>query len=195
MKKLSRSFYTRSSLPVAKDLLGKILVRKIGGATLAGKIVEAEAYRGAKDPASHAYRGKTKRNEVMFGEGGFLYVYFTYGMHFCANVVTGNKDIGEAVLIRALEPLQGVETMKKNRRFSAGTMNEINLTNGPAKLCQAFGIRKKNNGTDLLGDNIFLIEGEPITKSIIGVSTRIGISRGKKKKWRFFVKGNAWVSK
>jgi DNA-3-methyladenine glycosylase len=89
LKKLPRSFYTRSALLVAQDLLGKILVRKIGKTILSGKIVEVEAYLGVKDPASHAYRGKTKRNEVMFREGGYLYVYFTYGMHFCANIVTG----------------------------------------------------------------------------------------------------------
>ncbi len=195
MKKLPRSFYTRSSLSAAKDLLGKILVRKIDKTILSGKIVEVEAYRGAKDPASHAYRGKTKRNEAMFGAGGFLYVYFTYGMHFCANVVTGKKDVGEAVLIRAIEPLEGVKTMGKNRGFAKNRMNEVNLTNGPAKLCQAFGIGRKDNRTDLLGNNIFLIEGKSIPKSSIGASPRIGISRGKEKKWRFFVKGNTWVSK
>ncbi|MGA7160145.1 MAG: DNA-3-methyladenine glycosylase [Bacteroidota bacterium] len=195
MKKLSRSFYTRSSLLVAQDLLGKTLVRRIGKRALTGKIVEVEAYRGAKDPASHAYRGKTKRNEVMFGEGGFLYVYFTYGMHFCANVVTGDKDVGEAVLIRAVEPLEGIETMGRNRGFAKNSMNGVNLTNGPAKLCQAFGIRRNDNATDLLGDKIFLLDGKSISKSELGVSTRIGISRGKEKRWRFFVKGNRWVSR
>jgi DNA-3-methyladenine glycosylase len=195
LKKLPRSFYTRPALRVAKDLLGKILIRKIGKTILSGKIVEVEAYRGAKDPASHAYRGKTKRNEVMFGEGGSLYVYFTYGMHFCANVVTGRKHFGEAVLVRAIEPLKGVEEMKKKRRFKPGRMNEAHLTNGPAKLCQAFAIKRKDNGTDLLGENIFLIEGGSIPKSKIAASTRIGISRGKEKNWRFFIKGDAWVSR
>ncbi len=194
MKKLPRSFYTRPALLVAKDLLGKILVRKTGNIILTGTIVEVEAYRGAKDPASHAFRGKTKRNEVMFGEGGYLYVYFTYGMHFCANVVTGKKEVGEAVLLRAVEPINGVEAMRRKRRFAAGRMKDVNLTNGPAKLCQAFGIERKENGTDLLGNKIFLVEGESIAKSIIGTSIRIGITRGKEKKWRFFVKGNKWVS-
>jgi len=194
LKKLPRSFYTRPALLVAKDLLGKILVRKTGNIILTGTIVEVEAYRGAKDPASHAFRGKTKRNEVMFGEGGYLYVYFTYGMHFCANVVTGKKEVGEAVLLRAVEPINGVEAMRRKRRFAAGRMKDVNITNGPAKLCQAFGIERKENGTDLLGNKIFLVEGESIAKSIIGTSIRIGITRGKEKKWRFFVKGNKWVS-
>ena len=193
MKKLTRSFYTRPALSVAKDLLGKILIRKIGHTILTGKIVEVEAYLGKKDPASHAYRGKTKRNEVMFGEGGHLYVYFTYGMHFCANVVTGKKDVGEAVLIRAIEPLDGMELMKRNRGFLKDVRHPYTLTNGPAKLCEALGIKREDNGTDLRGDKIFLIEGES-PKSVIGTSTRIGITRGKEKKWRFFLKGNEWVS-
>jgi DNA-3-methyladenine glycosylase len=195
LKKLPRSFYTRSALLVAQDLLGKILVRKIGKTILSGKIVEVEAYLGAKDPASHAYRGKTKRNEVMFREGGYLYVYFTYGMHFCANVVTGRQDVGEAVLIRALEPITGIEVMKRNRGLAKSVGATHALTNGPAKLCQALGIERRDNGTDLLGAEIYLIAGEPIPKSNIGASTRIGISRGKEKKWRFFVKGNKWVSR
>ncbi len=195
MKKLPRSFYTRPTLLVAKDLLGKIIVRRVGRTILSGKIVEVEAYLGAKDPASHAYRGKTKRNEVMFHEGGLLYVYFTYGMHFCANVVTGKKDIGEAVLIRAIEPLVGVEAMKRNRGAAEKRLTEVNLTNGPAKLCQALGIERKENGTDLLGDKIFLTDGESMSKSDIGTSVRIGITQGRDKRWRFFVKNNEWVSR
>ena len=195
MKKLPRSFYTRSALLVAQDLLGKILVRKIGKTTLSGKIVEVEAYLGVKDPASHAYRGKTKRNEVMFREGGYLYVYFTYGMHFCANIVTGEQDEGEAVLIRALEPVTGIEVMKRNRGFAKSAGTTHTLTNGPAKLCQALGIGRKENGTDLLGNKIFVVDGDSIPKSSIGASIRIGISSGKEKKWRFYVKGNNWVSR
>ncbi len=194
LKKLPRSFYARPALRVAKDLLGKTLVRRIGRDTLSGKIVEVEAYRGAKDPASHAYHGRTKRNEVMFHQGGCLYVYFTYGMHFCANIVTGKKDVGEAVLIRALQPVTGIEVMKRNRSFTKGARAKHSLTNGPAKLCQAFGIEGKENGTDLLGDKIFLIAGVSIPKAHIGTSTRVGISRGKEKRWRFFIKENAWLS-
>ena len=195
MKKLPRSFYTRSALLVAQDLLGKILVRKIGKSILSGKIVEVEAYLGVKDQASHAYRGKTKRNEVMFREGGYLYVYFTYGMHFCANIVTGEQDEGEAVLIRALEPVTGIEVMKRNRGFAKSAGTTHTLTNGPAKLCQALGIGRKENGTDLLGNKIFVVDGDSIPKSSIGASIRIGISRGKEKKWRFYMKGNNWVSR
>jgi DNA-3-methyladenine glycosylase len=195
LKKLPRSFYIRPPLLVAKDLLGKTLVRKFGTTLLSGKIVEVEAYYGEKDPASHAYRGITKRNEVMFREGGFLYVYFTYGMHFCANVVTGRANKGEAVLLRALEPIDGIDTMRENREMIGEKGNLNSLTNGPAKICQAFGIQREQNGTDLLGDEIYLTEGEPLEKSKIGVSTRIGISQGKEKKWRFFIKGNTWVGK
>ncbi|MDE3057558.1 MAG: DNA-3-methyladenine glycosylase, partial [Bacteroidota bacterium] len=115
MNKLPRSFYTRPALTVARELLGKILVRKIGSVMLTGKIVEAEAYLGESDPASHAFRGKTERNSVMFRDGGYLYVYFTYGMHFCSNVVTGKEGIARAVLLRAVEPVEGIEAMKKNR--------------------------------------------------------------------------------
>jgi DNA-3-methyladenine glycosylase len=193
VKKLPRSFYSPLTLSVAKSLLGKILVRRIGTTILSGKIVEVEAYRQI-DPASHSYRGKTKRNEVMFGEAGHLYVYFTYGMHFCANVVTGKKGIGEAVLIRAVQPMSGIEVMRKNRGFTRDKKDETMLANGPAKLCEAFGIEREENGTDLLGDKIFLADGEVILNSDIGTSTRIGITEGKERKWRFFVKGNEWVS-
>lgn len=190
MKKLPRSFYLRPTLQVARDLLGKHIVRILSGKRLAGKIVEVEAYLGSKDPASHTYRRKTKRNEVMFRQGGHLYVYFTYGMHFCANVVTGDEGIGEAVLIRAVEPIEGIDVMRRNR-----LKDGFNLTNGPAKLCEALGIQREQNGADLVGSEIYLLDAEPITKSNIGVSTRIGIRVGVEKKWRFFVKENRWVSK
>ncbi|MBI3585558.1 MAG: DNA-3-methyladenine glycosylase [Ignavibacteriales bacterium] len=190
MNKLPRSFYLRPTLQVARDLLGKHIVRILNGKKLVGNIVEVEAYVGSKDPASHTYRGKTKRNEVMFKQGGHLYVYFTYGMHFCANVVTREEDIGEAVLIRAVEPIEGIDLMKKNR-----AKDSFDLTNGPAKLCEALGIQREQNGTDLLGNEIYLLESKAIPKSSIGTSTRIGIRVGTEKRWRFFVKGNDWVSK
>jgi DNA-3-methyladenine glycosylase len=179
---------------VAKDLLGKNLVRRIQKKLLVGKIVEVEAYLGEKDPASHAYRGKTKRNEVMFRGGGHLYVYFTYGMHFCCNVVTEEAGRGRAVLLRAVEPIEGVEEMRKKRRFGSDRKDYWNLTNGPAKLCEAFGIRREMNGADLLGNELFLTEGEEIPKSRIGSSTRIGVKNGADKNWRFYVKGEAWIS-
>ena len=190
-QKLPRSFYLRPTLIVAKDLLGKYLVRKHHKTILLGKIVEVEAYLGERDPASHAFHGKTKRNEVMFRKGGHLYVYFTYGMHFCANVVTGKEGVGRAVLLRAIEPVDGTEVMKILRgRNGEG----VNLTNGPAKLCEAFGIKRDQNGTDLTGNEIFLAKGEVIPKSKIGRSTRIGIRNGTEKRWRSFIKNNLYVS-
>jgi DNA-3-methyladenine glycosylase len=195
--KLPRSFYLRPTLTVAKDLLGKYLVRKISGKTLIGKIVEVEAYLGENDPASHAYNGQTRRNEVMFRKGGHLYVYFTYGMHFCANVVTRKEGIAHAVLLRAVEPVQGIDTMKHNRN---GVMEYWNthprqLTNGPAKFCQAFSIGRKENGTDLLGNVIFITEGEYIPRSQIIATPRIGITRAVERRWRFVVKHTTWASR
>ena len=191
MKKLPRSFYLGSTLRIAKALLGKHIVRNYRGKKLVGRIVEVEAYRGSLDPASHAYHGRTKRNEVMFWEGGHLYVYFTYGMHFCANVVTCGRGIGEAVLIRAVEPVEGIEIM---RRLRGRAGEDTNLSNGPANFCQAFGIKRPQNGTDLLGEDIYLLVGEEIPYSQIQTTTRVGIRKGTEKKWRFCVKGNPWVS-
>jgi DNA-3-methyladenine glycosylase len=214
LKKLPRSFYLRPTIVIARELLGKHLVRTVKGATLVGRIVETEAYRGKLDPASHAYRGRTLRNEVMFKEGGHLYVYFTYGMHFCSNVVTGTEGIGEAVLIRALEPLEGIELMARNRfedrarhpsnhkstnhhlpAHQSPTSQLTNLTNGPAKLCQALGMERKENGVDLTGNEIYILNAPTLPASQIGTSERIGITKGKEKKWRFYIKGNAWVSR
>ena len=207
MKPLSRSFYLRPTLQVARDLLGKKIVRKIGTKLLIGKIVEVEAYCKG-DAASHAFRGRTKRNDVMFWEGGHLYVYFTYGMHLCANVVTGNEGIGEAILIRAVEPLTGIEVMTKNRfpnlcaegAYASGvqSLNHkslINLSNGPAKFCQAFGISREENGLNLLNSEITITDGDQIPLKFIKRSSRIGIQQGLEKKWRFFIAGNQWVSK
>ena len=199
---------------MARDLPGKYLVRQLGKTKLVGRIVEVEAYR-QNDPASHAFGGRTQRNDVMFWEGGHLYVYFTYGMHFCANVVTGKAGIGEAVLIRAVEPVEGINEMIRNRfRTVTGkkklrnarntklanhqlTNNQspLNLTNGPAKLCEALTIRRETNGTDLLGDEVYLLNAPRLSSSKVNRSTRIGITNGKEKKWRFSIKGNPWVSR
>jgi DNA-3-methyladenine glycosylase len=202
LKPLSRSFYLKPTLQVARDLLGKYFIRWTGKNLLIGKIVEVEAYR-SNDPASHSFRGKTNRNSMMFYEGGHLYVYFTYGMHFCANIVTRREGIGEAVLIRAIEPLVGIEMMKINRYGSNKSINLqslnhqslINLTNGPAKFCKAFGILRKENGSDLTNSDIIITDGEIISSRSIGRSSRIGIHAGLEKKWRFFIKENPWVSK
>ena len=196
-RKLQRSFYTRPTLIVALDLLGKYLVRHSKGRRLVARIVEVEGYRGSIDPAAHTYRGKTKRNEVMYWGGGHLYVYFTYGMHFCANVVTGEQESGEAVLIRAVEPVEGIDVMERNRFGSAKKLEPTrrSLSNGPAKLCQALSIGRKENGIDLLGDEIYILQAPPISPSAVGRTGRIGITHGREKKWRFFMKGNQWVSR
>ncbi|MFA6467943.1 MAG: DNA-3-methyladenine glycosylase [Bacteroidota bacterium] len=203
MRTLPRSFYTRNTLIVAKELLGKILVRKIGKSQLAGIIVETEAYLH-NDPASHSYRGITERTKVMFGNGGHLYVYFTYGMHHCANIVTQKEGRGEAVLLRAVEPIDGIDVMMKNRsgrneinndRHLSDTGHLKNLTNGPAKLAQSFGLSRNESGTDLLENKIYLTEGIAVPKSQIISTTRIGINVATEKKWRFYIKGNVCVSK
>ena len=192
-RKLPRSFYLQPTLAVARGLLGKLFVRKLGRRILIGKIVEVEAYREG-DPASHSYRGKTKRNEVMFGEAGHLYVYFTYGMHFCGNVVTRNMGTGEAVLIRAVEPVHDIEVMRKKRGFTWNETNDSKLTNGPAKFCQAFGIGREQNGIDLQGDEIFIAKEKTERTFSLGRSTRVGIRKGAEKEWRFYIKGNTFVS-
>ena len=159
------------------------------------RIVEVEAYLGEKDPASHAYRGKTRRNEVMFLQGGHLYVYFTYGMHYCANVVTEEEGIGHAVLLRAVEPIEGIEAMMRNRKREVSGEDSPALSNGPAKLCQALAIGREQNGTDLAGDTIFLTEGIDVARKSIRTSGRIGVSKGVRHPWRFYIHNNPWVSR
>lgn len=196
-KKLPREFYTRPVLKVAKELLGKILIKIERNKILAGKIVEVEAYDGNIDEASHSFRGKTKRNEVMFREGGYFYVYFTYGVHHCCNVVTGKEGHGAAVLIRAVEPLTGINTMAM-RRFSKRKITEkelVNLTNGPGKICQAFAFDRTHSGLDLTGNNVFIIDAPSLKKSEIGISKRIGISKSTELPWRFFIKGSKFLSR
>ncbi len=196
-KKLKKEFYGRYTTKVARDLLGKYLVRRIGKKFLVGKIAEVEAYDGSFDEAAHTFIGKTKRNEVMFNPGGLLYVYFTYGMHFCCNVVTGGKDEGQAVLIRAVEPILGTEKMGYNRyRKKNISQTEFkNLTNGPGKVCHAFGIKRKENGTDLTGNEIFIIDNKKVPIYKIVITTRIGIKKSVDLPWRFYIKDNIFVSR
>ncbi len=175
---------------VAPRLLGCELVRQVGGIELRGRIVEVEAY-SQEDAASHSYRGQTERTKVMFGAPGFLYVYFTYGMHYCCNVVTGPPGHGSAVLIRALEPLAGQEEMGRRRHGLSGE----SLTNGPAKLCQALGIDKTLNGHDLRAAPLCLEIKPPPSQTEVIQTTRIGISQAKDVPWRFYIKGNQYVSK
>jgi DNA-3-methyladenine glycosylase len=196
-KKLQRKFYTRDVLTVAKELLGKILVKNEDGIMLSGMIVEVEAYDGEIDEAAHTFIGKTKRNEIMFGIGGFFYVYFTYGAHFCCNVVTGISGKGTAVLIRALEPLEGEDIMIKNRfgRELKTEKEKYNLTNGPGKVCQAFAITKIHYGVDLTGDEIYILHNKKVIEEEIGISQRIGIKKSTHLPWRFFIKNNKYISR
>jgi len=191
---LPRDFYARSAVDLAPGLLGKRLVRELDGQLLVGRIVEVEAYLGGEDAASHAFRGPTPRNRSMFGPPGFAYVYLIYGVHYCLNIVTGPEGNGQAALIRALEPLAGVELMRANR----GRVTERDLTNGPGKLCQALGIDKRLDGHDLcLGSGLWL-EDAPAPDEPICAGPRVGV-RGDDaaltRPWRYFLKDNPFVSR
>lgn len=185
----SLNFLTNSAVKVAQALLGCILERTINGSVVRVKIVETEAY-DETDAASHSYKGRTPRTDIMFGPAGHLYVYFTYGMHYCCNIVTGPEGTGAAVLIRAVEPLEGEHILQEVRPVSGA-----NLTNGPAKLCQALAIDKTLNGHNLTKTPLTLIAQPPLHQRDITITTRIGISREKDKPWRFYITDNPYVSK
>jgi DNA-3-methyladenine glycosylase len=195
--KLKPAFYLEDVLTVARNLLGKIFVKNTYGNQYAGTIVEVEAYDGTMDEAAHTFIGKTPRNEIMFRRGGFLYVYFTYGMYFCCNVVTGAEGEGKAVLLRAVEPLSGISKMSLNRFGKENLLKRefMNLTNGPGKLCKAFDITRKDNGTDLSGDKIFILNNKRISDNNISISKRIGIKKSIDLPWRFYIKENSFISK
>lgn len=184
------SFLNESSLDVAPRLLGCELHRQIGDQILKVKIVETEAY-DQSDVASHSYNGKTNRTEVMFGPSGYLYVYFTYGMHYCCNIVTEPNGHGAAVLLRAAEVINGEEIMSENRHGLTG----VSLTNGPAKLCQALSIDKRLNGHNLHEQPLKLVARPSLIQDQIGISTRIGLSKAQDLPWRFFVEESPFVSK
>jgi DNA-3-methyladenine glycosylase len=188
---INKSFYEVTPLQLAKKLVGTLLIRDIDGELLVARIIETEAYGGSKDPASHAYGGKTERNAVMFRSGGYAYVYFTYGMHFCFNVVAGRKE-GEpgAVLIRAAEPLYGIDVMQINRKKT----NLRDLLSGPAKLCEAFAITRDQNGISLDGPSLFISPGTAGTPLKLTATKRIGIKNGRDKLWRIVEKNNNYVS-
>lgn len=194
---LPQSFYLRDTKTVARDLLGKRLVRILNKKRLSGIIVETEAYLGAKDPAAHSFRAhRSARNEVMYGEGGHAYVYFIYGMHFCVNAVTKKAGEPEAVLIRALECTEGLD---KIRRFRSGRPQK-EWADGPGKLCAALNISRELNGVSLVNSREFFIEetGLKIPKKEIVASPRIGIDyAGHAAHWplRFYIKKNPFVSK
>ena len=190
---LGIDFFARDSEVVAAELVGHLLVFEQKGLRFVGKVVEVEAYLGSEDPASHAFRGRTPRNTVMFGRAGISYVYFNYGSCYLLNVVTREIGLAGAVLIRALEPLEGIEAMKKRRKKSRGLGD---LTSGPGKLTQAFGITKRENGLDMT-DGPLRFEENPGLPDILTIkaSERIGISRGKHLLYRFYIKDNPFVSK
>ncbi|KAF0151397.1 MAG: DNA-3-methyladenine glycosylase [Ignavibacteria bacterium] len=195
--KLPFEFYNRKVTSVAKSLLGKTFVRKNCNEILCGKIVEVEAYDGKSDEASHSYNGATKRNQVMFGKAGHLYVYFTYGMHFCANVVTGKENYGAAILIRAIEPLGGIDILSQNRfgKKNISGKELLNLCSGPAKICQAFQITRGSNGANLCGDDIFILDSPSVSNNKIISTARIGIKKSIDLPWRYYIKDNPYVSK
>ena len=189
---INRRFYTRDTLKIAKAILGKVLVRRTPLGILTGKIVETEAYRGTDDPASHSFRGKTGRNKVMFGKPGITYVYFTYGNHHCLNIVTEKSDIPAAVLIRAIEPLKGIETMKRNRSVE----KIIEVASGPGKLTKAFQITREDNNIDITDSSSNIGIYTPVGDKSFQIvqTTRIGIRLAQEFPWRFYIKGNPHVS-
>lgn len=174
---------------VARSLLGCYLVRTINGKEMVAQIVETEGYHQS-DAASHSFRGKTKRNAVMFDRAGLAYVYFTYGMHYCFNVVVGKTGEASAVLVRATEPIEGLDTMRLFRPGKEGPA----ISNGPAKLCQAMKIDTSLNGHDLSQPPLQLIIKPPLKPQAITATTRIGISKETQKPWRFYITDNPFVS-
>lgn len=176
---LKKDFYSRETLDVAKDLLGKVLCRNIDGKILKGMIVETEAYT-QDEPSCHAFRGRTKRCESLFAEPGTAYVYFTYGMYHCCNISTYKKDFGSGVLIRALEPIQNIDN-----------------TNGPAKLCREMNITRELDGVNVKNkkSNLWIEDYKTFSSDEIIQTTRIGIKLAADYMWRFYVKDNKWVSK
>lgn len=190
VQRLRRDFFSRYTPHVASDLLGCLLVRERRGSRVVGRIVEVEAYRGKDDPASHSYRGATKRSSIMFGEPGRAYVFFSYGTHWCLNFTTEREGEPGAVLVRALEPVEGVEQMLKER----GVADLRDLANGPGKLTKALSIDGSFNGEDLVASKRLWVEAS-VAHVEMGTSPRIGISRGLEKRWRFYEVGNSFVSK
>lgn len=189
-RRLSRAALGADSVDVAPQLLNRLLV--VGERV--GRIVEVEAYGGEDDPASHAYRGATARNASMFGKPGLLYVYFTYGMHWCANVVTGAIGDGQAVLIRALAPVEGIDAMRSAR---PAARHDRELCSGPARLCAALGIDGRHDGVDLLDDGspVRLVDDGVRAPLKVGVTERIGIRRAADRPWRWYVADDVNVSK
>lgn len=203
--RLGRDFYNRDTLTVAKELLGKVLVRKINGVILKGKIVETEAYIGAIDKASHAYGGKrTNRTETLYADPGTVYVYIIYGMYHCLNLISEEKDVAGGVLIRGIEPLEGIEEMSKLRYKKnykeLSSYEKKNFSNGPSKLCMALGIDKGENGINTISSEEIYVEDDSLIKKDFSIveAKRIGIDYAEEARdflWRFYIKDNKFVSK
>jgi DNA-3-methyladenine glycosylase len=193
---LPPEFYLQKTEEVARQLLGKGLYVAKGSAPLLLEVTEVEAYLGARDPASHAYRGVTRRNWPMFERGGTCYVYLSYGINYCMNVATQGKGVGEAILFRAGTPLLGVEAMAENRGFSRNAIPMRNLLSGPGKFCQAMGVDLSFNGLTFDADDFKLVDlGKNPPSQNIGTSGRIGISKAKDEPLRFFIKSSPWLSR
>jgi DNA-3-methyladenine glycosylase len=203
MRKLERNFYKRNTLEVSKDLLGKYLVHIVDGEELIARIVEVEGYMGPDDKAAHSFGGRrTERNEIMYGEAGFAYVFTIYGMYYCMNIVTEQIGIPRAVLIRALEPIKGMEKMallRYSKNYEELSNREkLGLTNGPGKLCIAMNIVRADNGEDMCGDRMYLLQDDSVEHIEIVESKRINIDYAEEYKdvlWRYYIKGNKYVSK
>ncbi|MGB7969393.1 MAG: DNA-3-methyladenine glycosylase [Methanobacterium sp.] len=200
--KLERSFYSRDTILVAKELLGCYLVHETPDGITKGKIVEVEAYKGPKDKGAHSYKYRhTPKMDPLYKNGGFAYVFQVYGNNYCFNVVTQNENMPEAVLIRALEPYEGIGLMGKRRNIDLSDDSKSkfkNLTNGPSKLCQAFDIKTSLNGVDLCGDELYILSDCSSENNREIVATpRINIDYAEEYKdrfWRFFLKGNVFIS-
>lgn len=188
--RLPRRFFERDPLAVARDLLGRVLFYRSPDGLLAGRIVETEAYTGEADPASHAFRGPTARNQVMFGRAGFAYVYFSYGMHHCLNVTADTPGTAGAVLLRALEPLAGQAVMRE--RGDSGP--DYRLLSGPGKIGRAFGLTLADNGRDMVLGELGIAAGSPVPEAEVAITPRIGITRGAESPYRFAVWGSRSVS-
>ena len=188
-RKLPRSFYNRPTLDVARDLLGKTICYRTVRRRLAGRIVEVEAYIGEDDPACHAAPGPTRRNRVMYGKPGFSYIYFIYGMYHCFNIVTEREGFPAAVLLRAAEPLEGLDVMAEKSPRSRPTM----ILSGPGKFCRSLGLTGRQSGVDLTGSLLYLRENSLPVGDIV-VTRRVGINRGVDLPYRFFLSDSSAVS-
>ncbi len=194
--RLGRQFFARDPRVVAPDLLGKVLIHdraEDGWLRRSGRIVEVEAYCGSEDPAAHTYRGMTARNRTMFGSGGLLYVYFSYGVHWCANVVCGDEGTGVAVLIRALAPVDGLDAMYASRGTPA--RRDRDLCSGPGKLTQAMAIGASHDGADLCSDSALSIVDDGYVVGSVTQTTRVGVSVAVEEPWRWYVAEDPNVSR